>query len=119
MPRRFQFSLKTLFVGTMCFAAVCAGLSWLRGLYLIQVRTVESVLAEFPEIDRVWLFTNDDVTLEVEGLWFSTIDQPNVVFEAEGMLDGASTSEIRALLQQALSKRQPTSLPARAIYRLR
>jgi hypothetical protein len=119
MPRRFQFSLKTLFVGTMCFAAVCAGLSWLRGVYLIQVRTVESLLTEFPEIDRVWLSTNDDIMLEVEGLWFSTVDQPNVIFEAEGMLDGASKSKIRELLRQALFKRQPTPLPARATYCLR
>jgi hypothetical protein len=120
MPNRFQFSLRTLLVATACVAAVFGGISYLRELYLVQVRRIESVLAEFPEIDRVWLDTNDDVELEVEGLWFSTHDQPKAVFSIEGTgLDGASKPEIRKRLRRAILERTPTKLPEGVTYRLR
>lgn len=95
---------------------LCGGLFY--DGYYVQLRTVESVIAEFPEIDRVWLSTNDDVTLEVEELWFSTFNQPRAVFEIHG-IDGASKSEIRTRLRQALLERRPVTLPARATYHLR
>ncbi|HET6880813.1 MAG TPA: hypothetical protein VFI31_11700 [Pirellulales bacterium] len=63
-------------------AALCGGLVY--DGYYVQLHTVNSVLDEFPEIDNVWLCTNDDVMLEVEGLWFSTVDQPKAVFGVEG-----------------------------------
>jgi len=119
MTLRFQFSLRTLLVGTTLFAAVCACFSCFRESYLVQLRAVESVLAEFPEIDRVWLCTNDDLSLEVEGLWFSTVDQPKAVYGIDYGIDGASKSEIRRRLRQVLLERRPVGLPARANYRLR
>lgn len=97
--------------------ALCGGL--LHDGYYVQLHTVDSVLAEFPEIDKVWLCTNDDVTLEVERLWFSTFDQPDAVFEVEHWIEVASEQEIREWLQQALVERRPVKLPARARYRLR
>jgi hypothetical protein len=98
-------------------AALCGGLIY--DGYHIQLHAVDSVLAEFPEIDDVWLCTNDDVTLEVEGLWFSTVDQPGIVFGIDYGIDGASKSEIRRRLRQVLQERRPVELPARATYRLR
>jgi hypothetical protein len=62
---------------------------------------------------------NDDVTLEVEGLWFSTFDQPEAVFRIDYGIDGVSKSEIRRRLKQVLVERRPVELPARATYRLR
>ena len=97
--------------------ALCGGL--LHDGYYVQLHTVDSVLAEFPEIDKVWLCTNDDVTLEVEGLWFSTCDDPQAVFGIEWGIDGASESELRSKLSQVLLERRPVKLPARALYRLR
>jgi hypothetical protein len=97
--------------------ALCGGL--IHDGYYVQLHTVNSVLAEFPEIDKVWLSTNDDVTLEVEGLWFSTVDQPGAVFEIEHGIDGASQWQIRKWLRQALWERRPVKLPAHATYRLR
>lgn len=97
--------------------ALCGGLFY--DGYYVQVHTVDSVLAEFPEIDKVWLCTNDDVTLEVEGLWFSTFDDPQVVFGIEWGIDGASKSELRRRLRRVLLERRPVELPARATYRLR
>lgn len=96
---------------------LCGGLFY--DGYYAQLHTVNSVLAEFPEIDKVWLCTNDDVTLEVERLWFSTFDQPDAVFEVEHWIEVASEQEIREWLQQALVERRPVKLPARARYRLR
>jgi hypothetical protein len=119
MGRRFQFSLRALLVACGFAALVCQCISSLRYDYLAQLRTVNSVLAEFPEIDKVWLCTNDDVTLEVEGLWFSTVDQPQVVFGIDYRIDGASKSEIRRRLRQVILERRPVELPARATYRLR
>lgn len=114
-----RFNLRSLFVIVTLAALVCGCISLFREGYLVQVRTVSSVLAEFPEIDKVWLCTNDDVTLEVEGLWFSTVDQPGTVFGIEWGIDGASALEIRNELRQILLKRHPVQLPARAKYRLR
>lgn len=110
------------FVGSIAFLALtipalCGGLFY--DGYYVQLHTVDSVLAEFPEIDKVWLCTNDDVTLEVEGLWFSTFDEPGAVFEIEHGIDGASESQIRKWLRQALLDRRPVKLPAHAKYRLR
>lgn len=101
----------------MAMTALCSGLFYYG--YYVQLRTVNSVLAEFPEIDKVWLCTNDDVTLEVEGLWFSTLDQPEAVFEIGYGIDGASKSTIRTRLRKALRERRPVTLPAHARYRLR
>ena len=115
MPRRFQFSLRALLVTCGCAALVCWGVSCIRYAYFVQLRTLNFVLAEFPEIDKVWLCTNDDVTLEIEGLWFSTVDQPQAVFG----IDGASKSEIRKRLRRVLVERRPVELPPRATYRLR
>lgn len=109
-----RFSLRSLFIVVTFAALLCACASWIRYGYFVQLRTVNSVLAEFPEIDRVWL-----CTLEVEGLWFSTFDQPEAVFGIDYGIDGVSKSEIRRQLKQVLVERRPVELPARATYRLR
>src|SRR5689334_9677082 len=81
-------------------AALCSGLLY-DGHY-IQLHTVNYVLAEFPEIDKVWLCTNDDLTLEVEGLWFTTVDQPEAVFGIEQGTDGATRTQLRNELKRVL-----------------
>lgn len=114
-----RFGLRSLFIFVTIAALVCWCVSWIRYEYLVQLRTVNSVLAEFPQIEEVWLCTNDDVTLEVEGVWFSTADQPDVILGIDSGVDGASKSEIRRRLRQVLLERRPVELPARAPYRLR
>ena len=87
---------------------LCGGL--LYDGHNIQLHTLGAVLNEFPEIDRVWLRTNEDVTVEVEGLWFSTVDQPEVVFQI-GSIDGSTKTEIRKKLKLALRERRQVPLP--------
>jgi hypothetical protein len=68
------------------------------------------VLAEYPEIDRVWLMTNDDVELEVEAVYISVVGQPGLTFGFGG-IDGASKSEIREHLDRALLEKRPIQRP--------
>jgi hypothetical protein len=118
MSQRFQFSLKGLMAAVLFAAVIAWAVKQMLDRYYIQLHTVDSVLADFPEIDKVWLWTNDDVTLEVQGLWFSTVDQPAVVFGIEG-IDGATKSDLRKGLKRVLLERHPVPLPAYANYRLR
>jgi hypothetical protein len=108
-----RFSLRSMFVIVTLAAMICGLIAWLRGQHYVQLRTVNSVLAEYPEIGNVWLITNDDVTLEVEHLYFSTIDQPGVTYGIYG-IDGASKSEIRKRLDDALRERRPVARPGYA-----
>jgi hypothetical protein len=65
MSRRFRFSLKELLVAVLFAAVIAWAAKLMNDGYYIQLHTVDSVLAEFPEIDKVWLQTNDDVTSTV------------------------------------------------------
>lgn len=65
-----RFSLRGIFWATTMLAAVfgffaCSGELYHAYRYA-GVQTVGSVVAEYPEIDRVWLATNDELYLEVE-----------------------------------------------------
>ena len=106
-----RYSLRSLFAITTVAAVVFAALASLRGCYYVQLRAVDAVLAEYPEIDRVWLSTNDDVTLEVEEVFFTTVSDPNTIYRCRG-IDGASKSELRTGLQRALREQRPVALPA-------
>jgi hypothetical protein len=107
---RMRFSLRSLFI-VMTFVAVIGGVTLLvRSFYYVQLRRVNTVLAEHPEICMVWLCTNDDVTLEIEEMYFSTVDQPEVTFGIDG-IDGASKSEIRRRLEDALREKRPVTRP--------
>ena len=108
-----RFRLRTLFVIVALIALIAGVIGWVRNLYYGQLLTVNSVLAEYPEIDKVWLCTNDDVTFEVEQLYFSTIDQPELTFGIEG-IDGESSSEIRQRLRRTLQERRPVTRPNHA-----
>lgn len=115
-----RFSLRSLF-GVMTYAVIIAAIvvgfiSWVRNLYYVQVRTVTAVLAEYPEIDRVWIGTNDDVSLEVQELYFSVVGEPNLSFGVYG-IDGASKSTIRQKLDDALREKRPKKRPTH-VYRL-
>ena len=116
MSRRFQFSLRTLL---LAFAVVDGCIVFARETYFVQLRTVASVVAEFPEIDQAWLCTNYDVTFEVDGLWFSVVDQPGVVYGIGWGIDDLSDWEIRKRLTQALVERHAVELPYSVNYRLR
>jgi hypothetical protein len=59
-----RFSLRTLFFVTATVAVICYGAYWLRNLYHSQLRAVNAVLAEHPEIDRVWLSIPEVLTAE-------------------------------------------------------
>jgi hypothetical protein len=106
-----------LFVFVTLAAMLCGciswGINWFRSEYYVQLRTVDSVLAEFPQIERVWLCTNSDLTLEVERLFFSTVDRPGLILGVD-WIDGASKSVIRERLRQALREQRPVRLPSNA-----
>jgi hypothetical protein len=114
---RNRFRLRSLFIAVAIVAVICvcaARISnFLFPLYYIQVRTVKSALVEHPEIEKVWVSTNDDVTLEIEELYFSIASAPEVIYEIDG-IDGASRSKILARLERALQERHPAPLPAYA-----
>jgi hypothetical protein len=105
-----RFRLRTAFSATALFAVACASIAWLLGLYYVQVRRVNAALSNYPEIDRVWFCTNDDVTLEVEQLYFSTVSEPHHIFMIDG-IDGVSVYEIRRRLDRALRERRQVALP--------
>ena len=90
----------------------CGAVVWLNNNYgyYSQVRTVNAALAKHPEIDKVWLSTNDDVRLEVEQLYFSVAGEPRVTYRIDG-IDGASKSEIGEKLERALLEKQSVVLP--------
>jgi hypothetical protein len=106
-----RFGLRSLFVLVTLFALFGGCIGWLRHAYYVQLRDVKAVLAEFPEIDRVWLGTNDDVQLEVELVYFSLKNQPGLILLSQG-IDGATKPEFRRRLQEALQERQPVDLPS-------
>jgi hypothetical protein len=81
-----------------------------RKEYYWGLNAVNAVLAEHPEIDRVWLSINPDVTLEVEGVYFSIVGQPNVIFHSDG-IDGTTQEEFRERLERALRERHPVPRP--------
>jgi hypothetical protein len=105
-----RFGLRSLFFVMAAVALVCGGYKWLREQYYVEARTVNAVLAEHPEIDRVWFSTNDDVTLEVEQVYFSLRDQPGLTFCADG-IDGVSETEFRQQLERALREQRPVPRP--------
>jgi hypothetical protein len=109
-----RFGLRSLFAAIALVAMICGLFAWVRGLYYVQLRRVDAVLADYPAINKVWLCTNDDVTLEVEQLYFSTIDQPQLILGIDG-IDGASKSEIRERLNRALQDRRPATRPTWAV----
>lgn len=109
-----RFSLRTALIGMALLAALCTAVNWVLGIYYIQLRRVNAVVAEYPEIERVWLSTNDDVTLEVEVIYFTTNDAPGITLEVAGT-DGASKAELRRGIERALRERQPVALPDWAV----
>jgi hypothetical protein len=108
-----RFGLRSMFVVVTIFALLAGGIGWLRYAYYVQVRKTKAVLAEFPQIDRVWFVTNDDVHLEVEIVYFSVTDQPGLILESLG-IDHASKALFRQRLQEALRERVPVNLPSYA-----
>jgi hypothetical protein len=108
--QQMRFSIKQLLFAITIVAALSAFVAWAQGLYYIQVRIVRSVLAEYPQIEKVWLATNEDVTLEVEQAFFSLAGVPGVILAIDG-IDGASKSEIRERIERALNAKQPVQLP--------
>jgi hypothetical protein len=105
-----RFKLRTVFLATALIAVACAAMTWILGLYYVQVRRVNAALSNYPEIDRVWFCTNDDVTLEVEQLYFSTVSEPQHIFMID-RIDGVSVFEIRRRLDRALRERRQVTLP--------
>jgi hypothetical protein len=105
-----RFRLKTLFIATTVIALQFGAILWLNHRYLWQLREVRAVLAEHPEIERMWLLTNDDIELEVEQVYFSIQGQPGVTFYSLG-IDTQSKDEFRRSLAGALKERQPVVRP--------
>jgi hypothetical protein len=89
-----RFGLRSMFVVVTIIALLGGCIGWLRYGYYVQVRAAKAVLAEFPEIDRVSFTTNDDVSLEVEGVYVSVKDSPGLILNCSGM-DGSSKAEFR------------------------
>lgn len=91
-------------------AVLCYVTTRVRDSYLFQLHNVNSVLAEYPNIDKVWLVTNDDITLEVEQVYFSLIGQPRVTFTIDGTQDDTK-SEIRRKMDHAMEDKIPVARP--------
>jgi hypothetical protein len=105
-----RFCLRSLFLCVTATAIICAAVGSIRGCYYVQLRAVDGVLSEYPEIDRVWLITNDDVELEVEQVYFSTDAEPELIYRSDG-IDTVSTLEFRTRLERALREKRPVELP--------
>jgi hypothetical protein len=105
-----RFSIRAFFFVTAIIAVISYGVYWARNDYYSQLRAVSGVLAEHPEIDKVWLGTNPDVQLEVEQVYFSIVGQPDLTFYTYGM-DGSTTREFRERLERALQERHPVPRP--------
>lgn len=110
MAIRIRYSDFSFLLVAVIALVLCSFIAWINNLHLAQVHRVNSVLAEYPQIDKVWASTNDDVELEVEELYFSVDGQPGVVFGIIGT-DGANKATLRTLLDQALKQQRPVQLP--------
>ena len=108
-----RFGLRSLFLYVTVTAMFCAAIGSIRGCYYVQLRAVDAVLSEHPEIDRVWLSTNDDVELEVEEVYFSIVSEPGSIYRSDG-IDTVSKAEFRTRLERALREKRPVQLPAYA-----
>jgi hypothetical protein len=112
-----RYRLRDLLITVAAVALVLGSIVFLanlwHSLYYVQVGTVRSALAEHPEIENVWVCTNDDVELEVEALFFTIAGRPGEVLGIGG-IDGASKSKILEELHRALREDRPTQIPAYA-----
>ena len=108
--RPWRFRLTTLFVTVTVVALQLTAIVWLNHRYHRQLRDVRSVVAEHPEIDSMWLGTNDDVELEVEQVFFSVQGEPGLTFYSHG-IDKKSKEQFRRRLERALTERQPVVRP--------
>lgn len=105
-----RFSLRSLFIITTIVAGFSYAVNWFNHAYYWQLYDVRDVLAEHPEIDKVWLGTNNDVFLEVEQVYFSIRGQPDLTYDAH-RIDGQGKREFRKRLERALKERQPVVRP--------
>src|SRR5262245_45844659 len=111
---RTRFPLRSLFVATAVAVLILAGIKNLHdGIYFKQVRTVRAALAEHPEIDQVWVCTNDDVSLEIEEICFTIVGDPGTTYGIFGT-DKQSKSELLTKLDNALKKHETVILPPNA-----
>lgn len=113
-----KFSLRRLLFFVAVIAIVCWLLSAAWDFQQGQVIATDRVLAGFPEIDRVWFITNDDVQLEVEWVYFTVAGNPDEIYEAQG-IDHRSKAAFRADLERALREKVPVQLPSYATDHLR
>src|SRR6476659_1743214 len=105
-----RFCIRAFFIVTAIIAVISYGVYWIRNDYYSQLRAVTAVLAEHPEIDKVWLGTNPDVQLEVEQVYFSIVGQTDLNLYTYG-IDGSTTMEFRERLERALQEQQPVARP--------
>ncbi len=105
----WRFSLRTAFI-VMTIVGVLSGVVvWVRGLYYVQVRQVRTALDDHPEIEKVWIGTNDDVTLEVEEVFFTLEGEVGAVYSCIG--PDAGEAKFRRSLERALRERRAVELP--------
>jgi len=105
-----RFRLKTLFVAIAVIALQLSAVQWLYHQYYRQLHDVRTVLAEHPEIDRVWLGTNVDIELEVEQVYFSIKGRPDLTLYSPG-IDTVDKREFRKRVERALKERQQVLVP--------
>jgi hypothetical protein len=105
-----RFSLRSLFVIVTIVALIGGFVGWFRHLHYVQIRKLNAVLAEYPQIDKVWLITNDDVTLEVEQVYFSIAGEPGLIFKCGG-IDHVGPLVFKNRLEAALRRMRPVTLP--------
>jgi hypothetical protein len=106
-----RFSLRKAFTWMTLLALFVGGITGVARLHHYQqVRRVRAVLAEYPQVDRVWIGTNDDVQLEVEEVYFTVDDQSGAIFRSGG-IDYVGEAEFRRRVEQALRERREVELP--------
>jgi hypothetical protein len=106
-----QYNLGALFIVTTLVALVGgAVIVGVRRFHYGQVNEVRAVLDDYPEIERVWIGTNDDVQLEVEEVFFTVENQPGAIFQSGG-IDWVGETEFRRRLEEALRERREVELP--------
>lgn len=106
-----RFGLRKLFLLITIAAILLGGWAFLRNDYYAQIYDLNEVLAQHPEIEKVWIRHNPDIQIEVDAVYFSIAGQPNVTFYARG-LDGSNKQDFQERLERALVEQRPVDRPS-------
>jgi hypothetical protein len=98
--RRIRFSLRGIFVNITIAAGLLGFIKWIPSQYYWQLNDVKAVLAEYPEIEDIYIAGNDDVCYEADAVYFCVAGQITVV----QIPHLAEKAEIRLIVENALAE---------------